>query len=152
MQLFTFLQPGQLIDQELQLILIQCNPADPEQGYVPEYRFHMIHEQTREQMGEISLRIGHTMEIVQYAGHIGYRVYPEYRGHHYAARSVRLLKPFARRHQFQELWITCNPQNIASRRTCEHAGAVLVNVVGIPPEHDMAQRGTHQVCRYRLDL
>jgi tagatose 1,6-diphosphate aldolase len=42
--------------------------------------------------------------------------------------------PLAVRHGLSELWITCNPDNIASRRTCEAAGAELVEVVDLPPQ------------------
>ena len=38
---------------------------------------------------------------------------------------MRLLLPLARRHGLQTVWITCNPDNWASRRTCELAGAEL---------------------------
>jgi len=38
-----------------------------------------------------------------------------------------------------ETWITCNPDNLASRRTCERLGAIFVDTLG-------------SKCRYRLDL
>jgi tagatose 1,6-diphosphate aldolase len=51
-----------------------------------------------------------------------------------------------------ELWITCNPENIASRRTCEAAGADFVEIVDLPSDIDMYQEGERQKCRYRLKL
>jgi tagatose 1,6-diphosphate aldolase len=87
-----------------------------------------------------------------YAGHIGYRVHAEYRGHHYAARSVRLLIPLARAHNLGTLWITCNPDNWPSRRACELAGLELVEIVDLPPTIDMYYQGERQKCRYRLKL
>jgi len=51
-----------------------------------------------------------------------------------------------------EFWITCNPDNAASRRTCELAGAVLVEIVDLPEDIDMYQEGERQKCRYRLEL
>jgi predicted acetyltransferase len=76
----------------------------------------------------------------------------EYRGNHFAGRALRLLKPLARRHGLSELWITCNPENAASRRTCEFAGAELTEIVDLPPHVDMYQEGERQKCRCRLDL
>ena len=60
--------------------------------------------------------------------------------------------PLARRHGLAELWITCNPENKASRRTCEFAGAELIEIVDLPPHTDMYQEGERQKCRYRLQL
>ena len=79
-------------------------------------------------------------------------MHPPHRGHRYAARSVRLLLPLARAHGFTTLWITCNPDNWPSRRTCELAGGTLVEIVDLPPDNDMYLEGERQKCRYRFDL
>lgn len=102
--------------------------------------------------GTVSLRVGSSDDLELYYGHIGYHVYPPARGRHYAERSVRLLLPLARRHGMRELWITCNPDNPASRRTCERLGAVLVETVRIPGDHLLFLRGERHKCRYRLAL
>ena len=52
----------------------------------------------------------------------------------------------------QELWITCNPENVASRKTCERLGAVYIETVSLPTNHILYERGERQKCRYRLDL
>lgn len=54
--------------------------------------------------------------------------------------------------RLRELWITCNPDNIASRRTCEVARADFAGIVDLPPETDMYEEGERQMCRYRLEL
>jgi predicted acetyltransferase len=150
--LFKFQDPAQLIDDDFELILVEKHPGDPTIGYVPAYKFKMTLVGQDEQIGSIDLRVGNTEHIVMYGGHIGYRVDPEYRGHRYAARSCRLLLPLARSHGLKTLWITCNPDNIASRRTCEILGAELVEIVDLPKDTDMYQEGERQKCRYRLDL
>lgn len=149
---FEFYDPGQLIDGNLVLSLVETYPGDPRRDYVPAYRFRMTLDGQRYEIGRIELRVGNTERIVLYAGHIGYRVLPMYRGHHYAARSCRLLLPLARRHGLNPLWITCNPDNYASRRTCELAGATFVEIVDLPEDNEMYQMGERQKCRYRLDL
>jgi tagatose 1,6-diphosphate aldolase len=103
-------------------------------------------------VGAIGLRIGSTETIEMYYGHFGYHVYPAARGRQYAMRACRLLLPLARRHGFKTLWITCNPDNIASRRTCERLGAKLVEVVPVPEDNPLYARGEIQKCRYRFDL
>jgi tagatose 1,6-diphosphate aldolase len=65
---------------------------------------------------------------------------------------VRLLFPFARRHGFKTIYITCNPDNRASRRTCERLGATLVEIIKLPPDNDMYQDGEREKCRYRINL
>jgi len=149
---FAFLDPGTLVDDDLELLLVVCAPGDGWRGWAPSYRFAMRRTGTTLTMGEIGLRVGHTERLERYAGHIGYHVEPPYRGHHYAARSVRLLLPLARAHGLDPLWITCNPDNWASRRTCELAGGQLVGIVDLPPDDEIALRGEPLKCRYRFDL
>ena len=102
--------------------------------------------------GHLNLRIENTPDIVRYFGHVGYTVYPPARGRHLAERAVRLLLPLARRHGLDPFWITTDPDNIPSRRTCERLGAMLVDTVAVPPDHLLYQRGQRFKCRYRIDL
>jgi predicted acetyltransferase len=150
--MFDFLDPGILIDDDLQLILVENAPGDPAIGYVPAYKFKMTQVGQDEEIGHIDLRIGNTNHIVMYGGHIGYGTEPAHRGHRYAARACKLLLPLARSHGLETIWITCNPDNIASRRTCEILGCTLVEIVDLPAYTDMYRDGERQKCRYRLDL
>jgi predicted acetyltransferase len=149
---FQFYDPGRLIDGDLELVLVKKRAGDPDRNYVPVYKFKMTLAGQGVEVGAIELRVGDTERIVLYAGHVGYRVNPEHRGHRYAARACRLLLPLARRHGLKTLWITCNPDNVASRRTCELASAELVEIVDLPQDNDMYRRGERQKCRYRIDL
>ena len=150
--MFEFNDPGKLIDDDLELVLVEKYPGDPAINYVPAYKFRMKTAGQGDDIGSIDLRVGYTHHLIMYGGHIGYAIRPEHRGHHYAARACKLLLPLARSHGLKELWITCNPDNIPSRRTCELAGARLVEIVDLPEETDMYQQGERQKCRYRLDL
>ncbi len=151
--MFEFHDPGRLVDGDLVLVLAEKYPGDPAINYVPAYKFQMTlgGEQATE-IGHIQLRVGNTNPLVMYGGHLAYGVAPGYRGHHYAARACRLLLPLARSHGLATIWITCNPDNFASRRTCELAGATFVEIVDLPKDNDMYQRGECQKCRYRLNL
>jgi tagatose 1,6-diphosphate aldolase len=117
---------------------------------VPTYNFKMVHATTHEELGGVRLRVGSTPHIELYAGHIGYNVLPRHRGRHYATRSVQLLVPFARSLGIAPLWITCDPQNHASRRTLELAGATFVEIVEVPMDCVIRQTGHPRKCRYRL--
>ena len=147
---FEFLDPGALSDGELELILVETKPGDPSREWLPGYLFEMRVGGRR--AGGLNLRVGNARKIVMYAGHIGYAVEPEHRGHHYAERACRLILPLAKAHGLDTIWITCNPDNIPSRRTCERLGAEMVEIVPLPEDDDQYQAGDREKCRYRLDL
>jgi predicted acetyltransferase len=192
---FQFLDPGPLIDRELQLIVPEARWTDEllrtcahptgrgdptakttrqqideylraapsghfiretASGQIPQYLFWMRLRPEYQTgiviAGSISLRIGDNQDLRMYLGHIGYNVYPAARGNHYAARACKLLFHLAERHGLRELWITCNPENIASRKTCDHLGMSYVETVNLPADHILYQRGERQKCRYRIDL
>lgn len=118
---------------------------------VPTYFFRMMSQVRDEEMGTINLRIGSNAHLELYAGHIGYGVHPPHRGHHYAARSLVLLLPLARQHDLDPVWITCDPENLASRRSLEIAGAEFVEIVEVPTDCGIRRFGGRQrKCRYRL--
>jgi len=148
---FSFLDPGELVDGDLRLVLLLRYEGDPSRGMVPSYEFQMRRVADDARMGGISLRVGDTEHII-YVGHIGYGVSEPYRGHHYAARATRLLIPLARRHEMKELWITTDPDNYASQRTCELVGAEYVESVTVPPYDSLYGRGDRIKLRYRLRI
>lgn len=147
---FQLINPGPLADGELELALIEATPPDPSCGWLPHYVFEMRVEGRK--AGGINIRVGSTHDIVMYYGHIGYAVDEEHRGHHYAERACRLLFPLAKAHGLDAVWIMCNPDNIASRRTCERLGAELVEIVRIPEDCELYRMGDREGCRYRVAL
>ncbi len=150
---FRFLDPGVLVDGDLQLLLRGTQRGDARRGIVPEYIFDMVQpDRPTNMMGRLSLRVGHTEHIEMYVGHVGYSVDPPYRGRRLAARSCLLILPLALEHGINPLWITCNPENTASRRTCEIIGSRLVETVPIPPSDPIYRWDTKWKCRYRVDL
>jgi tagatose 1,6-diphosphate aldolase len=98
------------------------------------------------------LRLGATDFMVRFGGQVGYGIAEPHRGNRFTARALPLLVPLARLHGFSCLWITCDPQNWASRRSCEIAGAKFVETVDLPEDCDMYRQGDRQRCRYRLDV
>jgi predicted acetyltransferase len=149
--MFQFLELDVLTDGEINLRIHKKVEANDAKGYVPAYHYHMTLPGSIEPIGEIDLRIGNT-EGLYYGGHIGYQVYEAYRGHHYAYKACRLIKQVALGHGMQQLYITCNPDNIASKRTIERLGAKLKGIVDLPSHNDMYQDGERQKCIFIWDL
>ena len=143
---------GILRDRDLWLELRAREPANPARGWVPAYHFAMRLDGVDRAVGRLGFRAGHSHAIEHFAGNLGYEVTPAFRGKRLAERSCRLVLPLAYRHGFEELWITCNPDNWASRRTCERLGAQFVDIVDVPPDSDLFGPGSEQKCRYRLVL
>jgi len=149
---FEFIHTDRYVDADLELVLAKTTPADPVKGYVPGYEFEMRETGKPAKIGCIRLRIGRTRPLIGWCGHIGYGVDEPARGRRYAARSCRLLFPLAYAHGLRTLWITCDPKNMASRRTCEIAGGEYVDTVLVPKGTEMYADGRRRVRRYRFDL
>ena len=145
-----FINTDFLKNDEIQLILEKTADGNVEKGWVPAYHF-AICDLKGNKMGVCDLRIGHN-EKLYYGGNIGYRIEEEYRGHHYAGKACLLLFELARRHDLEYVIITCNPDNYASRKTCEYAGGKLIEIVEVPAGNDMRERGETEKCIYRFNL
>lgn len=124
-------------------------PAQPEKGYVPALYFEIVAQGIP--VGQCVLRLGDS-ELLQYAGHLGYEVQPQHRGRHYALRACWLLVGLARRYGLSKVYLTCEPDNIASRKTCEALGAQLVQKLEVPHNHDLYTRGRTELLQYRLQM
>lgn len=138
-------------DEEIILSLHETFEADPVKKYVPARVYKIYRAEDHVLVGGLSLRLGHN-ENTFYGGHIGYEIYEPYRGHHYAGKVCKLACRIARREGMEYLIITYSPDNTASQRTCEYAGAILVQMVEIPAHLEMYQSGRRISCQYRIIL
>lgn len=145
-----FLDTAFLKNAEIQLLLEKTVDGDEERKWVPAYHFS-INDLNGIRMGVCDLRVGYN-DNLYYGGHIGYRVFPEYRGNHYAGKACLLLFQLARKHGMNYLYITCNPDNFASRKTCEYAGGKLLEIVELPEGNDMRDDGEFEKCIYQFIL
>jgi predicted acetyltransferase len=151
MSQFTFRDPGRLLDDDLELVLIKTYPCDPVTHWVPFYYFEMRHPGQSEVLGTIRLRIG-SPEEVRVAGHIGYDVKEQFRGDHYAERSARLLLPFVRAHGMRQVFLNVAPKNGPSNRTCQRLGARILETVHLKKDHPQYAQGIRYHRRYVIDL
>jgi len=152
MSTIKFNEYGILTDGEIEVVVTEKRPSVPGKPYTPAYCFDIRLPDNPQPVGSIDLRVANTTHIVMYGGHIGYGINRKYRGNHYAAKACNLVKQVALDHGFKTLWITCNPDNYPSRRTCEILGCELVEIVNVPVNTAMYRDGDRQKCRYKWDL
>lgn len=146
-----FLNTDFLKSDEIELILEKTTDADPVKNFVPAYHFNICDKQGSE-MGKCSLRVGYN-ENLYYGGHIGYGVDEAYRGHHYAAKACRLLFGLARKHDMKYIYITCRPDNLPSRKTCESLGGELIEIAQLPEDNYMrVSKGETETCVFKFNL
>ena len=151
MRRFEFFDTGNLGDGEVILRLLEKRPPDADKELAPTYVFDICSARTGERMGTIDLRVGHS-EKLYFAGNIGFCVEKPFRGHRYAAKACRLLFELARRHGMSYLIITCNPENLPSRRTCEILGMRLIEIARLPAYNDMYKEGEREKCVFEMVL
>ena len=145
-----FINTDFLKNGEIRLFLEKTDNGDPERDWVPAYHFAICNENGIK-VGVCDLRIGHNDKLY-YGGNIGYTVYEEYRGNHYAWKACLLLFELARKHGLQYLIITCDPDNYASRKTCEYAGGEFLEIAALPEDNDMRNDGKSEKCIYKFIL
>ena len=149
--MFKFKELNYLTDGEIELKIIEKVPANEQKGYVPIYKYKITLQGSDKSIGNVDIRIGHN-ENIYYGGNIGYNIDEQYRGNSYAAKACKIIKRVAIAHDMNKILITCNPNNIASKKTCVKAGLILKSVEDLPPHNSLYQLGDRQVCIYEWNL
>ena len=136
----------------VRLKLIRKNPIDDIKKYVPSIEYEIVIDSKREVVGRCVLRIGHN-DNTYWGGNIGYCIYEKFRGHGYAYEACLLLFEIAKAKGLSEIYITCNPENIASKRTCEKLPmGVLLGIFEIPADNEMRAKGEYRKCIFKYTL
>ena len=117
-------------DGEIDLIPIRLASPEKELGFGRERNWRITLHGKRQEIGRLSYRSGES-DALYYFGHIGYHIDPPWRGNHYAAKACRLIADEIRRGGKSSVIITCDPDNTASRRTCEMLGCLWEGQTGV---------------------
>lgn len=136
-------------DAGLALRLTGETPGSPDGSRMRALYYDILADGVR--VGTCELR-PETSASARLNGQAAYTVYPAYRGRHYAAEALRLLCVRAKAMGLDRLTVTCRPENAASRRTLERAGAVFEEIAAVPPEHPLSRSGIREVCIYHIDI
>lgn len=134
-------------DGVIDLVPAWAYPPDDEMGFGECYEFIITPSGQRREAGRINLRLGES-PCVYYFGHIGYHVDPPYRGNNYARRACALIRPLIEAAGKSSVVITCDPDNMPSRRTCEGLGCELERIVDVPRSISSRWEISDVKCRY----
>lgn len=145
-----------LQNEEVCLIRYKKVPGDTQKNWVESDFYHICLPDKHfllgyKVAGYCDLRFGYNRQLY-FGGNIGYRVEEPFRGHHLAEKATRLLFEKAKEAGMPYVIITCNPDNLPSRRTLERLGGDLLEIVDLPPDNDMYQRGERQKCIFHYPL
>ncbi len=136
------LPPENLASGEVTLQFTQIIPAGAVPGLVPYYHFR-IQTVDGSDIGHINFRVGDTDHVQIYVGHIGFGIAEPFRGRGYAGQACLAIAPFVRS-IYETVIITCDSDNLASRRTIERLGATFIDEVTVPA-HDPHFQGTPRI-------
>lgn len=98
-------------------------------NHVPSVVYLAVREKDDRLVGIMDFRRRLNPYLLNYGGNIGYSVRPSERGKGYAAQMLRLLLPKCRAAGKSRVLITCEMDNIASRKTILRAGGKLENTL-----------------------
>ncbi|WP_430497012.1 GNAT family N-acetyltransferase [Micromonospora trifolii] len=93
------------------------------EGYVPATNLWWVDDD--DYLGRIAIRHRLTPQLRELGGHIGYDVRPTARRRGYATSMLRLALPVAHELGITSALVTCDIQNVASRKVIERNGGVL---------------------------
>jgi len=100
------------------------------EGYVPQTEFWLI--DSGEYIGRVSVRERLNEHLLQIGGHIGYNIRPSKRGKGYGNKILELALEKAKDMGIGRVRITCDVENIASRKIIEKNGGVLDSEIPNP--------------------
>jgi predicted acetyltransferase len=105
-------------------LLDQRDPAAPRpRAYVPATELWLAEGAALDEyVGRISLRHELTEALLEWGGHIGYVVRPSARGRGLASAALDGMLDVCRDLGIDPVLVTCDVDNVASRRTIERAG------------------------------
>lgn len=96
-----------------------------EPGFVPATTyFYLENDQI---VGTINLRHCLNNCLINHGGHIGYSILPSMRKKGYATAMLKEVIEICKRWEIYPILLTCNQENIASKKTIEKCGGKLEN-------------------------
>lgn len=114
------------------------------EGYVPSTEWWLINDNNNI-IGTIRLRHRLAEKNHLEGGHIGYDISPSYRGKGYGKILLKLALDKAKGFGMEKVLITCDFDNIGSKKIIEHNGGNLENII-------ISKETSKEVLRYWIRL
>lgn len=120
-------------DNDFSLFLKRVNDyrdnKDLPVGMVPSTTYFLVDENMDKILGGISIRHELNDELFQFDGNIGYGINPFYRRKGYGSKMLSLALNKCVEMGFKKVLITCNKDNVPSRKTILNNGGIKENEV-----------------------
>lgn len=113
----------------VQKLYDQKDRAKLKPGKVPGSDFWLV--DNNEFIGRLSLRYELNENLLKVGGHIGYEIRPSKRRQGYGTEILRLGLEKARELDLHKVLVTCDEDNIGSKKIIEHNGGKLENAIEI---------------------
>lgn len=113
-------QPGDDFAQYLRHLDDEAHGRNLKPGFVP--ALFLVGDVGGTIIGRLSLRLALNDYLATIGGHIGFAVCPAYRGNHFAKAMLRAALPLAKAHGLDEVLLTCDADNLASKKTIVACG------------------------------
>lgn len=98
-------------------------------GLVPASVYWLV--DNREFIGHVSVRHQLNAALERWGGHIGYAIRPSKQGHGYGLQILKRVRPVVRALGIQKSLVTCDKDNVASRRIIEKNGGLLADEIDV---------------------
>lgn len=103
--------------------------------------FEIVLNDTLEVVGDLY----YYNEVDKVSGNVEYSVFEEYRGFGYAKKALVLFAENIFKRDKVDLFISILPDNIASIKTAQNAGAVFERMVSIPRKYKFSKDGKYNM-------
>ncbi len=117
---------GEYFEDFIQRLKDNAKGLKLEKGYVPATMFWLV--DSDEFIGRLHIRHELNENLLRYGGHIGFYVRPSKRKMGYGTRMLKLGLKKAKKLGLSKVLITCDDNNIGSRRIIEKNGGILENI------------------------
>lgn len=130
-------------DDFVQHLCEQADRAKIKPGRVPNWYFWLI--DGNDYIGRLILRSEVNEHLLQMGGHIGYEIRPSRRRQGYGKLILKYGLDRAKDFGLERVLLTCDEDNLRSRRIIESHGGMLENIIEV-------EQWPTKVCRYWIQL
>jgi predicted acetyltransferase len=136
-------KPGMLFSEHLEKLDKDMRGIDLPESFVPHTMFYgFVNDNI---VGRVSVRHELNEFLLNFGGHMGYAVSRPYRNKGYAKEMVNQCLPYFRQLGLQKILVTCDDDNLASKKIILNIGGQLENKVYKEAEGKYT-------CRYWVDI